>query len=161
MCTRTPRLARWGKQSTEEARRRERQASKSSSRALYFLMIPGEHKEPGMQKLVGVGPEERAVGDHAGLGGCGEDGGDEAGPGRHVAIHPTSAEGACSRFALGRCSCLTVSHKKSRCGEAGCPKHTESSEAPCGRVHMSQLIAVAELSDRKAGEVRTRCVSCS
>ena len=37
---------------------------KSSFRALYFSMIPADHKEPSMFKLVVVGPEERVVGVH-------------------------------------------------------------------------------------------------
>lgn len=37
---------------------------KSSFRALYFSMIPTEHKEPSLFKLVVVGPEERVVGVH-------------------------------------------------------------------------------------------------
>ncbi|KAK7049425.1 Glutathione reductase [Paramarasmius palmivorus] len=37
---------------------------KSNFRALYFSMIPEEHKEPTMYKLICVGPEERVVGVH-------------------------------------------------------------------------------------------------
>ncbi|KAG7086518.1 hypothetical protein E1B28_002470 [Marasmius oreades] len=75
---------------------------KSNFRALYFSMIPEEHKEPTMYKLVCVGPEERVVGIHIiGLGS------DEIMQGfavavkmkatkkdfdSTVAIHPTSAE---------------------------------------------------------------------
>ncbi|KAI9511345.1 glutathione-disulfide reductase [Russula earlei] len=74
----------------------------SSFRALYFSMIPVEHKEPSLFKLVVVGPEERVVGVHViGLGS------DELLQGfavavkmgatkrefdDTVAIHPTSAE---------------------------------------------------------------------
>ncbi len=36
----------------------------SPFRALYFSMIPTEHKEPSLFKLVVVGPEERVVGVH-------------------------------------------------------------------------------------------------
>jgi glutathione reductase (NADPH) len=36
----------------------------SSFRALYFSMIPQQHKEPSLFKLVVVGPEERVVGVH-------------------------------------------------------------------------------------------------
>uniref|UniRef100_A0A0W0FET8 Glutathione reductase n=1 Tax=Moniliophthora roreri TaxID=221103 RepID=A0A0W0FET8_MONRR len=75
---------------------------KSNFRALYFSMVPEEHKEPSMYKLVCVGPEERVVGVHIiGMGS------DEAMQGfavavkmkatkqdfdDTVAIHPTSAE---------------------------------------------------------------------
>ena len=37
---------------------------KSSFRALYFSMIPVDHKEPSLFKLVVVGPEEHVVGVH-------------------------------------------------------------------------------------------------
>lgn len=37
---------------------------KSSFRALYFSMIPEEHKEPSVYKLIVVGPEEKVVGVH-------------------------------------------------------------------------------------------------
>jgi glutathione reductase (NADPH) len=37
---------------------------KSSFRSLYFSMVPVEHKEPSLFKLVVVGPEERVVGVH-------------------------------------------------------------------------------------------------
>ncbi|EMD34395.1 hypothetical protein CERSUDRAFT_86512 [Gelatoporia subvermispora B] len=75
---------------------------KSSFRALYFSMIPEEHKEPSTYKLICAGPEERVVGIHIiGLGS------DEAMQGfavavkmgarkedldNTVAIHPTSGE---------------------------------------------------------------------
>jgi glutathione reductase (NADPH) len=36
----------------------------SSFRGLYFSMIPLQHKEPSLFKLVVVGPEERVVGVH-------------------------------------------------------------------------------------------------
>ncbi|KAL0947519.1 hypothetical protein HGRIS_013618 [Hohenbuehelia grisea] len=75
---------------------------KSNFRALYFSMVPEEHKEPSMYKLVCVGPEERVVGIH--IVGAGSD---EVMQGfavavkmkarkqdldDTVAIHPTSAE---------------------------------------------------------------------
>ncbi|KAI0259914.1 glutathione-disulfide reductase [Gloeopeniophorella convolvens] len=75
---------------------------KSSFRALYFSMIPADHKEPSMFKLIVVGPEERVVGVHV----IGQ-GSDELLQGfavavkmgatkrdfdDTVAIHPTSAE---------------------------------------------------------------------
>ena len=40
------------------------QLDQSSFRALYFSMIPTEHKEPSLFKMVVVGPEERVVGVH-------------------------------------------------------------------------------------------------
>ncbi|KAI0045095.1 glutathione-disulfide reductase [Auriscalpium vulgare] len=75
---------------------------KSNFRALYFSMVPAEHKEPTMFKLIVVGPEERVVGVHT----IGQ-GSDELLQGfavavkmgatkqdfdDTVAIHPTSAE---------------------------------------------------------------------
>lgn len=78
-------------------------SDKSSFRALYFSMIPEEHKEPSFYKLIVAGPEEKVVGLHIiGLGS------DEVTQGFSVAIkmgatkqdfddtvaiHPTSAEG--------------------------------------------------------------------
>ncbi|KAM6500926.1 glutathione-disulfide reductase [Amanita muscaria] len=74
----------------------------SPFRALYFSMLPDEHKEPSVYKLICAGPEERVVGIHIiGMGS------DEAMQGfgvavkmgarkqdldDTVAIHPTSAE---------------------------------------------------------------------
>ncbi|OBZ75334.1 Glutathione reductase [Grifola frondosa] len=75
---------------------------KSSFRALYFSMIPEEHKEPSMYKLVCVGPEERVVGIH--IIGMGSDevmqgfavavkmGATKQDLDDTVAIHPTSSE---------------------------------------------------------------------
>lgn len=75
---------------------------KSSFRALYFSMIPADHKEPSMFKLVVVGPEERVVGVH--VIGLGSDellqgfavavkmGATKRDFDDTVAIHPTSAE---------------------------------------------------------------------
>ncbi|KAF8267815.1 glutathione-disulfide reductase [Lactarius quietus] len=75
---------------------------KSSFRALYFSMIPADHKEPSMFKLVVVGPEERVVGVH--VIGAGSDellqgfavavkmGATKSDFDATVAIHPTSAE---------------------------------------------------------------------
>jgi len=37
---------------------------KSTFRALYFSMIPEEHKEPSVYKLIVVGEEEKVVGVH-------------------------------------------------------------------------------------------------
>ena len=37
---------------------------KSSFRALYFSVVPEEHKEPTVYKLICAGPEERVVGIH-------------------------------------------------------------------------------------------------
>jgi len=74
----------------------------SSFRSLYFSMIPTEHKEPSMFKLVCVGSEERVVGVH--LIGMGSDellqgfatavkmGATKRDFDDTVAIHPTSAE---------------------------------------------------------------------
>jgi glutathione reductase (NADPH) len=45
---------------------------KSSFRALYFSMIPVDHKEPTLFKLIVVGPEERVVGVHLIGMGCDE-----------------------------------------------------------------------------------------
>lgn len=75
---------------------------KSSFRALYFSMIPADHKEPSLFKLVVVGPEERVVGVH--VIGMGSDellqgfavavkmGATKRDFDDTVAIHPTSAE---------------------------------------------------------------------
>jgi len=75
---------------------------KSSFRALYFAMIPVDHKEPSLFKLVVVGPEERVVGVH--VIGMGSDellqgfavavkmGATKRDFDDTVAIHPTSAE---------------------------------------------------------------------
>ncbi|KAN0130348.1 glutathione-disulfide reductase [Lactarius tabidus] len=75
---------------------------KSSFRALYFSMIPADHKEPSMFKVVVVGPEERVVGVH--VIGTGSDeliqgfavavkmGATKRDFDDTVAIHPTSAE---------------------------------------------------------------------
>ncbi|OCH85214.1 glutathione reductase [Obba rivulosa] len=75
---------------------------KSSFRALYFSMVPEEHKEPSVHKIICAGPEERVVGIHIiGLGsdeitqgfavalkmGATKDDLDNT-----VAIHPTSGE---------------------------------------------------------------------
>jgi len=74
----------------------------SSFRALYYSMIPAEHKEPSLFKLVVVGPEERVVGVH--VIGAGSDellqgfavavkmGATKREFDDTVAIHPTSAE---------------------------------------------------------------------
>jgi glutathione reductase (NADPH) len=74
----------------------------SSFRALYFSMIPADHKEPSLFKLVVVGPEERVVGVH--VIGAGSDellqgfavavkmGATKRDFDDTVAIHPTSAE---------------------------------------------------------------------
>ncbi|KAI0032360.1 glutathione-disulfide reductase [Vararia minispora EC-137] len=75
---------------------------KSNFRALFFSMVPEEHKEPTMYKLIVVGEEERVVGVHiigmgsdevmqgfgvaVKMGACKKDLDDT------VAIHPTSAE---------------------------------------------------------------------
>ncbi|KAH9056690.1 glutathione-disulfide reductase [Lactarius vividus] len=76
---------------------------KSSFRALYFSMIPADHKEPSLFKLVVVGPEERVVGVH--LIGMGSDellqgfavavkmGATKRDFDDTVAIHPTSCRG--------------------------------------------------------------------
>ncbi|THH05714.1 hypothetical protein EW146_g9827, partial [Bondarzewia mesenterica] len=75
---------------------------KSSFRALYFSMLPQDHKEPTMYKLVCVGPEERVVGVH--IIGQGSDevlqgfavavkmGATKQDFDDTVAVHPTSAE---------------------------------------------------------------------
>ncbi|KAL6308015.1 glutathione reductase [Sparassis latifolia] len=75
---------------------------KSSFRALYFSMIPEEHKEPSMYKLICVGEEERVVGIH--IIGLGSDevmqgfavavkmGATKEDLDSTVAIHPTSGE---------------------------------------------------------------------
>ncbi|KAI0059062.1 glutathione reductase [Artomyces pyxidatus] len=75
---------------------------KSSFRSLYFSMIPPEHKEPSMQKIIVVGEEERVVGVH--IIGQGSDemmqgfavavkmGAKKQDFDDTVAIHPTSAE---------------------------------------------------------------------
>ncbi|OJT13418.1 Glutathione reductase [Trametes pubescens] len=75
---------------------------KSSFRALYFSMIPEEHKEPTVHKLVCVGPEERVVGIHIiglgsdeimqGFGVAVKMGATKQDLDDTVAIHPTSAE---------------------------------------------------------------------
>ncbi|TFY66469.1 hypothetical protein EVG20_g4608 [Dentipellis fragilis] len=75
---------------------------KSSFRALYFSMVPAEHKEPSVYKLIVVGEEERVVGIH--VIGAGSDelmqgfavalkmGATKQDLDDTVAIHPTSAE---------------------------------------------------------------------
>jgi len=75
---------------------------KSSFRALYFSMIPADHKEPSLFKLVVVGPEERVVGVHVigqgsdellqGFGVAVKMGATKRDFDDTVAIHPTSAE---------------------------------------------------------------------
>ena len=97
-------------------------------------MIPEEHKEPSVYKLVCVGPEERVVGVH--IMGMGSDeimqgfgvavkmGATKQDLDDTVAIHPTSAEGACIFCFVFRHSRLTVRfvwQNWSRCGEAGHP----------------------------------------
>ena len=78
---------------------------KSSFRALYFSMIPEEHKEPTVYKLIVTGPEERVVGIHIiglgsdeimqGFGVAVKMGATKEDLDNTVAIHPTSAEGEC------------------------------------------------------------------
>jgi len=75
---------------------------KSNFRALYFSMLPEEHKEPSMYKLICAGPEERVVGVH--IIGLGSDevmqgfavavkmGATKQDLDDTVAIHPTSGE---------------------------------------------------------------------
>ncbi|TFY78705.1 hypothetical protein EWM64_g5307 [Hericium alpestre] len=75
---------------------------KASFRALYFSMVPPEHKEPSVYKLVVVGPEERVVGIHVigmgsdelmqGFGVAVKMGATKKDLDDTVAIHPTSAE---------------------------------------------------------------------
>ena len=81
---------------------------RAAFRALYFSMLPEDHKEPSVYKLVCAGPDERVVGAHIiGMGS------DEAMQGfavavkmgatkedldNTVAIHPTSSEGMYSRL---------------------------------------------------------------
>ncbi|KAI0781409.1 glutathione reductase [Trametes elegans] len=75
---------------------------KSSFRALYFSMVPEEHKEPSVYKLIVAGPEERVVGIHIiglgsdeimqGFGVAVKMGATKADLDATVAIHPTSAE---------------------------------------------------------------------
>ncbi|EJD53022.1 glutathione-disulfide reductase [Auricularia subglabra TFB-10046 SS5] len=74
---------------------------KSSFRAMYFAMLPEEHKEPTMYKLICAGPEEKVVGLH--IIGLGSDeitqgfgvaikmGATKADFDECVAIHPTYA----------------------------------------------------------------------
>ena len=76
---------------------------RSSFRALYFSMVPEEHKEPSVYKLVCVGPEERVVGIHIigmgsdevmqGFGVAVKMGATKEDLDNTVAIHPTSGEG--------------------------------------------------------------------
>ena len=78
---------------------------KSSFRALDFSMVPEEHKEPTVYKVICAGPEARVVGIH--IIGMGSDeamqgfavavkmGATKADFDNTVAIHPTSGEGAC------------------------------------------------------------------
>ncbi|KAF8590495.1 glutathione-disulfide reductase [Ramaria rubella] len=75
---------------------------KTSFRALYFSMIPDDHKEPSVYKLICVGEEEKVVGLH--IIGMGSDeltqgfavaikmGATKADFDNTVAIHPTSGE---------------------------------------------------------------------
>ena len=95
---------------------------KSSFRALYFSMIPEEHKEPSVYKVICAGPEERVVGIHIlglgsdevmqGFGVAVKMGATKEDLDSCVAIHPTSAEGAfCvtrSRFDSGVWMCGDV-----------------------------------------------------
>ncbi len=77
---------------------------KSSFRALYFSMLPEEHKEPSVYKVICAGPEERVVGIHIigqgsdeimqGFGVAVKMGATKEDLDNCVAIHPTSAEGA-------------------------------------------------------------------
>ena len=89
---------------------------KSSFRALYFSMIPEEHKEPTVYKLIVTGPEERVVGIHIigmgsdevmqGFGVAVKMGATKEDLDNTVAIHPTSAEGAfCWHVACVGSSC--------------------------------------------------------
>ncbi|KAH9915773.1 glutathione reductase [Epithele typhae] len=74
----------------------------SSFRALYFSMVPEEHKEPSVYKLICAGPEERVVGIHIlglgsdeimqGFGVAVKMGATKADLDDTVAIHPTSGE---------------------------------------------------------------------
>lgn len=76
---------------------------KSSFRALFYSMIPEEHKEPTMYKLIVVGEEEKVVGVHVigmgsdevmqGFGVAVKMGARKRDLDDTVAIHPTSAEG--------------------------------------------------------------------
>lgn len=75
---------------------------KSSFRALYFSMLPEEHKEPSVYKLIVTGPEERVVGIHIiglgsdeimqGFGVAVKMGATKKDLDDTVAIHPTSGE---------------------------------------------------------------------
>ncbi|RPD59223.1 glutathione reductase [Lentinus tigrinus ALCF2SS1-7] len=75
---------------------------KSSFRALYFSMLPEEHKEPSVYKVICAGPEERVVGIHIigmgsdeimqGFGVAVKMGATKEDLDSCVAIHPTSAE---------------------------------------------------------------------
>ncbi|CCM05023.1 uncharacterized protein FIBRA_07223 [Fibroporia radiculosa] len=75
---------------------------KSSFRALYFSMLPEDHKEPSMYKLICAGPEERVVGIHIiglgsdevmqGFGVAVKMGARKQDLDDTVAIHPTSGE---------------------------------------------------------------------
>ncbi|GJJ12227.1 hypothetical protein Clacol_006468 [Clathrus columnatus] len=81
---------------------------KSSFRALYFSVLPEDHKEPSVYKLIVVGPEERVVGIH--IIGLGSDevmqgfavavkmGATKKDLDDTVAIHPTSGEGLWNCF---------------------------------------------------------------
>lgn len=81
-----------------------RLSDKSSFRALYFSMIPEDHKEPSVYKLICAGPEERVVGIHIlglgsdevmqGFGVAVKMGATKEDLDATVAIHPTSSEGA-------------------------------------------------------------------
>ena len=109
---------------------------RSSFRALYFSMVPEEHKEPSVYKLVCVGPEERVVGIHIigmgsdevmqGFGVAVKMGATKEDLDNTVAIHPTSAEGECRwpflPACLSRCVWLIgLVQSWSRCGE-GCAR---------------------------------------
>lgn len=47
-------------------------SDKSSFKALYFSMLPDEHKEPSFMKIIVQGPEEKVVGVHIIGMGCDE-----------------------------------------------------------------------------------------
>ncbi len=78
-------------------------------------MIPEEHKEPTVHKLVCVGPEERVVGIHIiglgsdeimqGFGVAVKMGATKQDLDDTVAIHPTSAEGASFLCVFSLCVC--------------------------------------------------------
>ena len=141
-------------------------AYKPLFRALYLSMISEEYEEPSLYKLVGSRPKEQVAGDHAGLGGRGEGGGDEA---TWTTPRPLTVRTPfpchCSRLTV-----LGVGQSWSEYGEAGYLGHDTSPEASCRRMRMRftpvniPSNSVADCSGPSNGfchhQRRARCRGC-